>query len=73
MSVTTEKRVWVGVDVGSTTVKIAVADPATGDLLYSRYQRHNAMQSRTALALLEEAHEQFPDHSFQVAFCGSGK
>ena len=69
---TLEKRVWVGVDVGSTTVKIAVADPVTGDLLYSRYQRHNAMQSRTALALLEEAHEQFPDRSFQVAFCGSG-
>ena len=34
---TLEKRVWVGVDVGSTTVKIAVADPVTGDLLYSRY------------------------------------
>lgn len=72
MSVTTEKRVWVGVDVGSTTVKIAVADPATGNLLYSRYQRHNAMQSRTALDLLEEAHQQFPEHSFRVVFCGSG-
>lgn len=72
MPVTTEKRMWVGVDVGSTTVKIAVADPATGELVHSRYQRHNAMQSRTALALLEEAHELFAEHSFQVAFCGSG-
>ena len=28
---------WVGVDVGSTTVKIAIVEPETGRLLHSRY------------------------------------
>ena len=28
---------WVGVDVGSTTVKIAVVDPATEKLLHFTY------------------------------------
>jgi len=65
------ERVWVGVDVGSTTVKVAVADPKTGELLFWRYARHNAMQSKTALAMLEEAHAAFPGTRFQVAFCGS--
>ncbi len=63
---------WVGLDVGSTTVKIAVVDPSTGNLLHSRYTRHNAMQASTVTTLLEEAHEAFPDKQFRVAFCGSG-
>ena len=62
---------WVGVDVGSTTVKIAVVEPETGRLLHSRYQRHNAMQSKTVRELLLEAHNLF-ENSFVVSFCGSG-
>jgi len=63
---------WVGVDVGSTTVKIAVVDPATGKLLHYSYQRHNAMQSQKVLELLQEAHGLYPGKTFGVAFCGSG-
>ena len=37
---------WVGVDVGSTTVKSAVVDPETSKLLHYTYQRHNAMQAK---------------------------
>jgi predicted CoA-substrate-specific enzyme activase len=63
---------WVGVDVGSTTVKIAVVDPSTGQLLHHSYQRHNAMQAQKILELLQEAHGLYPGKTFGVAFCGSG-
>jgi len=65
-------ELWVGVDVGSTTVKIAVVEPAMEKLLHSRYQRHNAMQAKTVRELLEEAHKLFENKHFTVSFCGSG-
>ena len=67
-----DKILWVGLDVGSTTVKIAVVDPVDGALLHSRYLRHNAMQAVILTQLLQEAHEIFADAEFRVAFCGSG-
>lgn len=66
------KLLWVGVDVGSTTVKLVIADPGSGKSIHARYLRHNAMQTHTVLALLEEAHLAFPLARFQVVFCGSG-
>lgn len=63
---------WVGVDVGSTTVKIAVVDPETSKLLHYTYQRHNAMQAQKVYEVLREAHGLFPEKNFRVAFCGSG-
>ena len=63
---------WVGLDVGSTTVKLAVVDPTDGALLHSRYRRHNAHQSLLVREFLEEAHAKFPGSSFRVAVCGSG-
>ncbi|MDR2580197.1 MAG: acyl-CoA dehydratase activase [Fibromonadaceae bacterium] len=65
-------ELWVGVDVGSTTVKIAVVNPQTKELLHSRYERHNAMQAKTVRELLNEAHKLFENYSFTVSFCGSG-
>jgi len=65
-------ELWIGVDVGSTTVKIAVVNPDTGELLHNRYQRHNAMQAKTVSELLSEAHELFENKTFTVSFCGSG-
>jgi len=61
----------VGIDVGSTTVKIAVVDPITKNLLHSQYERHNAQQAQTVLTLLESAHKRFPEASFRIAICGS--
>ena len=63
---------WIGVDVGSTTVKIAVVDPATEKLLHFTYERHNAMQAKKVYEVLSTAHGMFPDKNFRVAFCGSG-
>jgi len=62
----------VGMDIGSTTVKIAVADPGSGELLHARYLRHEARQALVAADLLEEAHALYPDAEFRVAACGSG-
>lgn len=64
-------ELWVGIDVGSTTVKIAVLDPVTRELVHSDYQRHNADQGALVQSILTQAHERFPGHSFRVAFCGS--
>ena len=30
----------MGIDVGSTTVKVTVIDPATNEILYKSYERH---------------------------------
>ncbi|MEI6877252.1 MAG: BadF/BadG/BcrA/BcrD ATPase family protein, partial [Spirochaetota bacterium] len=63
---------WIGIDIGSTTVKIAVVEPSTGELLHSRYVRHEAKQAQTTADILEEAHGLFPGSEFRVAVCGSG-
>lgn len=66
------KVLWLGIDVGSTTVKAAVMDPVEKRVLYSRYERHNARQSETAALLIEDLYNQYPDTLFQIAVCGSG-
>lgn len=66
------QNLWLGLDVGSTTVKLAVVNPADGELIYSRYQRHNAHQANAVAELLRDAHERFAGADFRVALCGSG-
>ena len=62
----------VGVDVGSTTVKVVVMHPETGEIPFSAYRRHNAEQAATVRELLSQAHRLLPEARFQVAVCGSG-
>ncbi|MCK5735662.1 MAG: CoA activase, partial [Spirochaetaceae bacterium] len=66
-----QKALLVGIDVGSTTVKIAVLDPDNLQVLHSRYERHNAEQAVAVRNLLTEAHELFPENDFIPTFCGS--
>lgn len=63
---------WVGLDVGSTTVKVAVIDPDSARLVSSNYLRHNADQCATVLMLLKDIESQFPNTHIRVAVCGSG-
>lgn len=63
---------WVGLDVGSTTVKVAVWDPIEKALIHSRYERHFADQVGAARRLLTEVHDLFPQRSVGLAACGSG-
>lgn len=65
-----QRLCYAGVDVGSTTVKIAIVDAATGELLHREYVRHNADQKGTFLRLMRRAHERF-DRLIPV-ICGSG-
>ena len=47
----------MGIDIGSTTAKVAVLDQDK-QLLFSAYRRHNAETLQTLQAMLEEATEQ---------------
>ncbi len=67
-----EETLRLGIDVGSTTVKLVIYKPSTGEMLYSVYRRHHARQLETAEQLLREAQELFPDTEFRAAVCGSG-
>ncbi|MDR3304341.1 MAG: acyl-CoA dehydratase activase [Treponema sp.] len=62
----------LGIDVGSTTVKIVVVEPRHKKIVFSRYRRHNAYQDETVHALLSEVAALFPGASFKAAVCGSG-
>lgn len=62
----------IGIDVGSTTVKLAVIDKTSRKLLYHVYKRHNARQLETVRELLEELRRQYPAEKFRIAVCGSG-
>ena len=58
---TAQASFLVGVDVGSTTVKAVVVDPASHEILWSDYQRHQTKQAEKALELLEAIAEKYPD------------
>ena len=62
----------IGVDVGSTTTKIAAMDGKNEKLLYSSYDRHHAMQLDSVCRALTKAKEQLPDVPVRLVFTGSG-
>ena len=52
--------VFIGIDVGSTTVKAVVVDPVTHQILWSDYQRHQTKQAEKVRALLVAIGNAFP-------------
>ncbi|MDR3305586.1 MAG: hypothetical protein LBS85_06155, partial [Clostridiales Family XIII bacterium] len=64
------RRLSLGIDVGSTTVKVVVMDGR--EMLFSRYERHRAEQSEIVGRLLAEAAGMFSGAVFRAAVCGSG-
>ena len=60
-----------GVDVGSTTVKLAVLD-RDGGLVHHAYVRHNACQPQAVIDLVEGALSRLPGCTLELAVCGSG-
>ena len=64
-------KLHLGIDVGSTTVKVAVLDE-DDQIVYSVYRRHHADVRATVLEVLQEAAAQFPDKEVTVAITGSG-
>ena len=66
------KRLNLGLDIGSTTVKAVLTDRQTGQILFRRYQRHHAEQRRTLCDLLSAICEKFAGLPMRIAVCGSG-
>ncbi|MCL2196385.1 MAG: acyl-CoA dehydratase activase [Treponema sp.] len=62
----------IGIDVGSTTVKTVVIQSDTKEILFSRYERHNACQSEKVLSFLQEIFALYPQAQCRIALCGSG-
>ena len=61
----------LGIDVGSTTVKLAVLDEE-GRLVYANYQRHHTDIRATAQELFSLAREAVGDVPLRVSITGSG-
>ena len=61
----------IGLDVGSTTVKIVVMDDKL-NTIYRDYQRHFSDTKNTVCNVLENLAEKYPDSEFTIALTGSG-
>jgi len=61
----------LGIDVGSTTVKLAVLDRAN-EIKWAVYRRHHADVRATIVEVLREAAEVFPTECMTIAITGSG-
>ena len=61
----------LGIDVGSTTVKVAVLD-AENNILFSDYERHYANIKETLASLVKKAFDQLGDITIQPTITGSG-
>lgn len=64
----------IGIDIGSTTVKIMVVDDKD-QTLFSKYERHYSdtlKTLKTLKTLLMEALKQYPNQNYRVSLTGSG-
>ena len=66
-----ENILHVGLDVGSTTVKIVVMDHDL-NTIYQDYQRHFSDTKNTVCNVLSNLIEKYPDNLFTIALTGSG-
>ena len=60
----------IGIDIGSTTVKVVVLDTAN-HIVYADYRRHNMNVRETVQGVLSPLSSQFPDSEIRVAITGS--
>ena len=65
------KILHVGLDVGSTTVKIVVLDDNLQEL-YTNYERHFSDTKNTVCKVLTNLADKYPDYEFTIALTGSG-
>src|SRR5499426_3074353 len=71
----TPDQVVIGIDVGSTTVKMTVVDPGSKEILWSKYLRHETRQPEMTRDMLREIHAAFPavtTDRIRVFITGSG-
>src|SRR5438067_10953906 len=68
-------KVVIGIDVGSTTVKMTVVDPTTKEILWPKYLRHETRQPEMTRDMLREIHAAFPtlkNDQIRTFITGSG-
>ncbi|MFB6466402.1 BadF/BadG/BcrA/BcrD ATPase family protein [Cytobacillus sp. Hz8] len=66
---------FIGIDVGSTTVKATVVNPKSKEILWSDYQRHNTKQAEMVQEFLIRIGNEFSDvkkEDIRVFITGSG-
>lgn len=61
----------IGVDIGSTTVKVLAMDDSK-KVVFSSYERHFSDTKKTLYNLLIKVLRQFPNDFFRIAFTDSG-
>jgi activator of 2-hydroxyglutaryl-CoA dehydratase/predicted nucleotide-binding protein (sugar kinase/HSP70/actin superfamily) len=69
------ERLYLGIDVGSTTVKGVAVDRGSSSILWSRYQRHETHQAEKVAEILDDIERAFPDvgrGDIRVFITGSG-
>ena len=66
-----ENVLYLGIDVGSTTVKAVVVDDKE-KVLFSTYQRHMSEVRQKIISILEQAAAKFPRQKFCLSLTGSG-
>ncbi len=64
------KRLLLGIDIGSTTAKLALLDPS-GEVVYSKYQRHLSKVRATTLSMLSEIKDIVKDAKISLTISGS--
>jgi predicted CoA-substrate-specific enzyme activase len=70
-----DQRLYVGIDVGSTTVKCVVLDPTSLAIQWRRYERHQTRQAEKVAEMLtdiEVAFPRVPKRNFRTFATGSG-
>ncbi|HWP42311.1 MAG TPA: BadF/BadG/BcrA/BcrD ATPase family protein [Blastocatellia bacterium] len=68
------EKLYIGLDIGSTTVKAVVIDPVNDEILWQDYQRHETKQPEKCLEFLKRIEAEFPipHQSFRIFMTGSG-
>ncbi|MBO0721784.1 MAG: CoA activase, partial [Blastocatellia bacterium] len=68
------EKLYIGLDVGSTTVKAVVVDPVKDEILWQDYQRHETKQPEKVLEFLGRIENEFPiaAENFRIFVTGSG-
>ncbi|MBQ7584789.1 MAG: 2-hydroxyacyl-CoA dehydratase [Desulfovibrionaceae bacterium] len=66
-----DSEIFIGLDIGSTTVKAIVLN-LNNDIIFSKYVRHYSEVHTSSVALLKDIAEKFGDSKIKLCITGSG-
>jgi len=66
-----KKTYHIGIDIGSTTVKLVALDPQKR-VIYKDYKRHFSNTKQTLLELFKEFFKKYGDNNYTISLTGSG-